>query len=280
MKAGRDSATLTRRLRFSPPYDWPAILAFFRARAIQGVEEVGADVYRRAVVCNGHPGVVEVGHEPATNSLVMTTHFLPARDVQSLRSRVGRVFDIAANSQTIHAHLSRDAALAPFVAARPGLRVPGGWSDLEIAVRAILGQQITVVAARQLAGRLVALCGDAIPAARRSSPALSHGFPSARQIIDADLEAIGMPAARRAALKSVAQAALENAGLFRSSRRDRADCRPSANGAWHRRVDGPVHRDARVTGTGCFSGNRRRSAARRRGGVWRAADAWRSAAPC
>ena len=82
-------------------------------------------------------------------------------------ARLRRVFDLAADPVPIAAHLAQDPALAPLVAARPGLRVPGAWDGFELAVRAVLGQQITVAAARGLAGTLVAAHGDAAGRARR-----------------------------------------------------------------------------------------------------------------
>lgn len=94
---------------------------------------------------------------------------------------------------------------------QPGLRTPGGWDAFEIAVRAILGQQISVAAARGLAARLVALCGQPIPLADRT---LTHAFPTAKQLAAADLSSLGMPAARRNALQSLARAAAAQPGLF------------------------------------------------------------------
>jgi AraC family transcriptional regulator of adaptative response / DNA-3-methyladenine glycosylase II len=213
VKSARAARSI-RRLRYTPPYDWPAILAFFRARAIEGVEEVDDEVYRRFVAIGRQLGTVEIRHEPARHSLVMTAHCLSRPAVESLRARARRVCDTAADLPAIHAHLSRDTALAPFVAGRPGLRVPGGWSGFEVAVRAILGQQITVVAARQLAGRLVALCGDALPPTRRSASSLCHAFPSPTRMLDANLDTIGMPSARRSALKALAETAATNPRLF------------------------------------------------------------------
>ena len=217
MTVTRAIAPLTRRLRYVAPYDWPAMLAFFQARAIDGVEHVADGVYRRAVSFDGDCGSVEVRHEPERNSLAITAWYPRATVMPAVLARARRVFDSAADVASIGRHLSRDARLAPVLAARPGLRVPGGWGDFEIAVRAILGQQITVVAARRLAGRLVALCGDAVPREFRARSCLSHLFPSPRQVLDADLGAIGMPGSRRAALKAMAHAALTRDGLFDSS---------------------------------------------------------------
>jgi len=125
-----------------------------------------------------------------------------------------RVFDVDADIETIGVHLSRDPFMAPLVALRPGLRVPGGWDGFELAVRAILGQQVTVHAARRLAGRLVALCGEALPT-DGLLPGLSHAFPSPERLAAAELGAMGMPAARLAGIKALAEAAIADRHLFR-----------------------------------------------------------------
>ena len=101
------------------------------------------------------------------------------------------------------------------MAQRPGLRAPGGWDGFEIAVRAVLGQQISVVAARRLAGQLVALHGRAVPKSFLHPPGLSHVFPNAKRLASAASIGLGMPAARSTALKAVAEAALADPNLFR-----------------------------------------------------------------
>ncbi len=124
------------------------------------------------------------------------------------------MFDLAADPVAIGTHLSRDPLLAPLVAVRPGLRVPGAWDGFELAVRAVLGQQITVSAATRLAGRLVAAFGEPIadPAAREQG--LTHMFPTPQQLVLADLAAVGMPNARRMALASLAAAVAADPMLF------------------------------------------------------------------
>jgi AraC family transcriptional regulator, regulatory protein of adaptative response / DNA-3-methyladenine glycosylase II len=206
---------VTLRLRYRPPYDWPAMIAFLAARAIPGVEEVAAARYRRTVVHDGRTGTVEVRPEPARNHLAVTVRFPCVRALPAILSRVRRVFDVGADIETIGAHLSRDPFLAPLVAQRPGLRAPGGWDGFELASRAILGQQVTVASARRLAGRLVALSGETLPAADQPFPALTHAFPSPERVLSVDLSPLGMPAARRAALTALAEAALADENLFR-----------------------------------------------------------------
>jgi len=128
---------------------------------------------------------------------------------------VRRLFDLGADIETIDEHLSRDPLLAPLVAQRPGLRAPGGWDGFELAVRAILGQQITVVAARRLGGQLVALHGAAVPARERIHASLSHVFPTAKRVASARALGLGMPGARQTALKALAEAVVADPNLFR-----------------------------------------------------------------
>jgi AraC family transcriptional regulator of adaptative response / DNA-3-methyladenine glycosylase II len=127
---------------------------------------------------------------------------------------VRRVFDLAADPALIGAHLSQDPALAPLVAARPGLRAPGAWDGFELGVRAILGQQITVAAAVGLAGKLAARYGAALPEPVPGFPELTRVFPSAERLAAAELSGLPMPRARSAALSSLAAAAAAKPGLF------------------------------------------------------------------
>lgn len=205
---------VTLRLRYRPPYDWPAMLAYLEARVIDGIEEVVGGIYRRTVANNGSLGTVEVRHEPARNNLAVTVRFPCVRSLPAILVRVRRVFDVGADIETIDSHLSRDPFLASLVAQRPGLRAPGGWDGFELAVRAILGQQVTVVAARKLASKLVALCGETLSTENRFSSKLTHAFPSPERVAGADLDAIGMPTARRTSLKALANAAMADPHLF------------------------------------------------------------------
>jgi AraC family transcriptional regulator of adaptative response / DNA-3-methyladenine glycosylase II len=113
---------------------------------------------------------------------------------------VRRLFDLDADPQRIAEHLGRDDALAPRLVRRPGLRIPGAWDGFETAVRAVLGQQVTVRGARTLAGRLAAAFGDPIDA----GAGLTRCFPPAERLVDADLTRIGLPARRAAAINRLA----------------------------------------------------------------------------
>lgn len=205
----QDGVTLS--LRYRPPYDWPAMLDFFTVRAIPGVEQVVGNVYWRNIAIDGRLGTIAVDHRPKQNSLRARIQFPDLRALPAIVRRIRRVFDLNADVAAIGAHLAQDTLLAPMIAARPGLRVPGGWDGFELAIRAILGQQITVVAARNLAEKLVALCGPALPSA---IPGLTHAFPAPGDILKADLGQLGMPGVRRQALTAMAEAALADPTLF------------------------------------------------------------------
>ena len=201
------------KLGYRPPYDWEAIVSFLRARAIPGIEAISSGRYARTIAIGDARGVLVV--EPAEeNCLRATVRFANLKNLPPIIARVRRVFDLAADPLAIGAHLSQDSLLAPLVAARPGLRVPGAWDGFELAVRAVLGQQITVAAATKLAGKLVLAFGETIadPAAREQG--LTHVFPTPRRLVHADLAVIGMPSARRMALASLAAAVLADPLIF------------------------------------------------------------------
>ena len=205
-------APVMLHMTYRLPYDWDAMLAYLSARAIDGMENVEHGIYRRTVSHEEAYGTVEVAHAPDRHALMATIRFPCVRALQSIVTCVRHLFDVEADVNTITSHLAKDQALAPLIASRPGLRTPGCWDGFELAVRAVLGQQISVEAARQLGSKLVLLCGD--PVRNASDSRLARIFPSARCVATVDLSRIGMPKARRATLKALAQAAVANPRLF------------------------------------------------------------------
>jgi AraC family transcriptional regulator of adaptative response / DNA-3-methyladenine glycosylase II len=205
---------VTVRLRYRPPYDWPAMLAYLRGRSVEGVERVLGDGYARTVVQDGKVGTVEVAHVPAWDSLAVTIRFPSVRALPAIVARVRSVFDLGADVVAIGAHLAQDPLLAPLIAERPGLRAPGAWEGFELAVRAVLGQQVSLEAGRQLAGKLARACGTPVPALENGDPSLTLTFPTAAQVAAADLGVLGMPNARRQALAALARAAIADPLLF------------------------------------------------------------------
>jgi AraC family transcriptional regulator of adaptative response / DNA-3-methyladenine glycosylase II len=197
-------------LRYLAPYDWPAMLEFLRRRAISGIEVVGSDCYTRTVQIDGVAGTVSVQRGDG-HALRVLVRFPKLSALPAIIARVRRVFDLAADPVAISSHLAKDATLAPLVRARPGLRVPGAWDGFELAIRAVLGQQITVTAAVRLAGRLVSEYGERIP---EPDGGLTHVFPQPEAVASADLTTLGMPRSRAAALSAVAAAAIADRHLF------------------------------------------------------------------
>jgi len=200
-------------LPYRPPYDGPAMLAFLRARAIPGVETVTRDGYARTIEIGGAHGTVAV-RPTALNALRATIQFPQLSALPTIVARLRRVFDLVADPEVIGAHLAEDPALAPLVAARPGLRVAGAWDGFELAVRALLGQQITVTAAVGLAGKLVATYGKPLTGAIRGFDGLTHVFPGPERLAEDDLSGLGLTRARAAALGSLARAVIADPELF------------------------------------------------------------------
>jgi AraC family transcriptional regulator of adaptative response / DNA-3-methyladenine glycosylase II len=201
-------------LRHHPPYDWAAMIEFLRQRAIAGIERVAVDRYVRSVQLEGLQGSVAV-ERGGGNALRVTVRFPKLSALPAIIARLRRVFDLGADPAAIAAHLGKDPILAPLVKARPGLRVPGSWDGFELAIRAVLGQQITVTAAARLAWRLVAAHGETLA---NADDGLTHVFPKPEALKSADLTSLGMPRSRAAALSAVAAAALADPRLFEANR--------------------------------------------------------------
>jgi AraC family transcriptional regulator of adaptative response / DNA-3-methyladenine glycosylase II len=156
-----------------------------------------------------------VRHRAERRDLAVTVRFPQVRALPVIIGRVRQLFDLGADVVAIGAHLARDPLLAPLVAARPGLRVPGGWDGFEVAARTLLCQQVTLTAGRQLAGQLVALCGPRVTiGASSDTDQLDRAFPTAAEVAAADLATLRMPRARQQALRELARAALADARLF------------------------------------------------------------------
>ena len=187
--AAPQAPTLSLRLPFHPPLDFEALLGFFAARTLPGIEEVREGSWRRTL----REGVLAV-RRGGEGHLVVEMPAAAAPQALQLVARVQRVFDLRADPRAIFEHLSRDAGLRPLL--RPGLRVPGAWDAFEMAVRAILGQQISVQRARAMADALVEAHGER----------LAHGrlFPSPAALAEVELR--GMPGLRARAIAELARA--------------------------------------------------------------------------
>jgi AraC family transcriptional regulator of adaptative response / DNA-3-methyladenine glycosylase II len=210
--AGEDGVRL--KLPYRAPYDWEALIGFLGARAIGGVEMVTPRRYARAITLEGETGLLAVTPDSGER-LDVVIHFPRLAALPAIIARVRRIFDLAADPGAIGEHLARDPDLAARVAIRPGLRVPGAWDGFELAVRAILGQQITVAAATALASRLAAEFGAPLSAdlAERET-GVTHAFPTPEALAGADLTRLPIPRSRSSALSSLARAALDEPTLF------------------------------------------------------------------
>ncbi|WP_019903853.1 AlkA N-terminal domain-containing protein [Methylobacterium sp. 77] len=207
----------TISLPYLPPYDWPATLAYFGGRAIPGVEVVTGETYARTVFLSGRCGTFSLAPGQGDVLVAAIDHPDPAI-VPQILARLRPMFDLDADPVVIAAALSRDPDLARLVAERPGLRVPGAWNGFELAVRAILGQQVSVNAATRLAGRLVSAFGEPL-APERAVAGLTHLFPTPGQLREAEVAAtLGMPGARGRAINALAAEAQANPRLFDGGR--------------------------------------------------------------
>ncbi len=185
------------RLALRPPYHCGWMLSYLAKRAIPGVERVQGDTWMRTLP----GGAVHV--QVLADALAVTLHGdLTKVRVADVLQRVRRVFDVSADGRVIDAHLGTDARLRAVVQRDPGLRVPGAWDGFEVAVRAVLGQQVSVAGATTLAARLVQRFGTATHAG-------GYLFPDAAALVNADVGALGMPESRGAAVRAVARAVLD-----------------------------------------------------------------------
>ena len=190
-------------LPFVEPYDWPRVLRFFSGRATRGVETVENGAYIRAIEWLGDAGTLSVKRHATKPALVVQIEGAASRHAQAIGRHLTRMFDLQADAPAIVAHLARDPWFAPLVRAVPGLRVPGAWSGFELVVRAIVGQQVSVKAASTIVGRLVERAG--LPIVDHPHADTAWRFPTPSALADVDLDKIGMPGKRVAALQGFAR---------------------------------------------------------------------------
>ena len=200
MRRGRvaDDGDIVVKLPYRKPFDYAGLLAFLKPRAIRGVEVVDGDEYRRTISFGGVHGVIRVHNSDGVLLLAVPRAF--THTLKPIVDRVRRLFDVFADPDTIAEDLSRDRMLRPLVRRWPGARVPGAWDSFELAVRAVVGQQVSVAAATTLMSRIAANHGTAI---ETDDPALTHVFPSAAVLREAKIE--GMPASRAETIRAVAR---------------------------------------------------------------------------
>ena len=182
------------KLAYHEPYDWNSLLRFLGPRAIPGVESPSPGAYSRTIRIGGARGEVSVTR--GEGHLIATIRIDDPAALGKVVERLRRIFDLRCTPDRIAAHLAKDPRLRPFLT--PGLRVPGAWDGFELAVRAVLGQQVTVKGATTLAGRLVARFGE--PFENRFL------FPEPATLAEEDIASIGLPVKRAETLRNLAAA--------------------------------------------------------------------------
>ena len=176
------------------------LLRFLAVRAVPGLEEATETTYRRSLQLDHGSGVAELGTDGCELRLD------DERDRPGALARCRRLLDLDADTARIDEELGRDPLLAPLVRRRPGLRVPRATDGFELAVRAVVGQQVTLAAARRIAGRLVALYGRPL---EEPAGAITHLFPTPAALTEADSLELRMPRGRANALPALARAVLD-----------------------------------------------------------------------
>jgi AraC family transcriptional regulator of adaptative response / DNA-3-methyladenine glycosylase II len=221
---GEGAATLALRLRYRPPLAAADLLAFLGARAVPGVEEWTDGRYRRVLELPHGPGVVALAPGARGEDHVhCELRLADLRDLAAAVQRCRRLLDLDADPVAVAEQLGGDPLLAPLVRGAPGRRVPGAVDGGELAVRAVLGQQISVAGARTLAGRLTAALGAPLP---ERDGALTHAFPSAEAIAATDPATLPLTRARAFGLVALCRALAERSlsldpGADRAAARER-----------------------------------------------------------
>ncbi|MCD6007612.1 AlkA N-terminal domain-containing protein [Halomonas sp. IOP_31] len=198
-RAATGGRGLTLQLAYRPPYAWERLCNFLAQRAVDGLEWVGDDHYGRCFAWQGAKGHFTARHEPQHHRFTVTLELDRLASLKAVVGNIRRVLDLDADSAAIEAHL---AQTAPGLKLVEGLRLPGIWSQFEAGIKAILGQQVSVAAARRLTQVLVDTLGE------REDEAASEGrrrFPEPAAIAASDLAFLGMPGARRDTLRRLAE---------------------------------------------------------------------------
>ena len=194
---------LAARLAYRPPLAIDTLLSFLGARAIPGVEHVDRTTYLRSIRTNdGHTAVIAATPHPTDHHIRLDVSSDRESGMEDLVEAARRIFDLDADPTAIDAALGTDPALRPLVRKTPGIRLPGSADGFELAVRAVIGQQVSVKGARTIAGRLAARFGT--PLERPIGP-LTHLFPSPEQLAELLTADLGMPASRAGTIRRIAR---------------------------------------------------------------------------
>ncbi len=207
MRAAPFDVSLTLATR--PPFDALHLCRFLSARAIPGVEIGDGVHYGRVLGSEAGPALILARAQADGPGLDVRFHLSGAAGLRAAIAQTRHIFDLDTDSGAVDMALARDPDLARRVEAHPGIRVPGGADVFEFAVRAVIGQQISVKGARTITGRLVERTGKALPPGLAGLvPGLTRGFPAPADIVDADLNGLGLTTRRVETLRGLAQAFL------------------------------------------------------------------------
>jgi AraC family transcriptional regulator of adaptative response / DNA-3-methyladenine glycosylase II len=203
------SATLAVNLPYRAPFNWDAMLEFFAHRAIPGVEAVSGKAYKRTISINDTHGVIEIQPAAKKGYLTLTLDGVATGSLFEVVQRTREIFDLDAPVAEIEKTLKKDRKLAALLKAHKGIRVPGAWDGFELAVRAILGQQISVAAATTLAGRIAKRYGGALKLDNQSpESSLATIFPTPVRLSRARFNDIGLVKSRAATIRSLSVAVI------------------------------------------------------------------------
>jgi AraC family transcriptional regulator, regulatory protein of adaptative response / DNA-3-methyladenine glycosylase II len=189
------------QLSYRPPYAWDCMIDFLKKRAIEGVELVEKNTYQRTIAHGDIYGWMKATHGEK-NKINIEFSFNKSANILDFVARLKNMFDLDADPMAIETILKKDKKLKPFLEPFKGLRIPGSWDGFELAVRAIVGQRISVKAARTILGKIVKTCGtehNLPPSAK-----LERFFPTPQAILTADLSKVGLPVTRAESLKALA----------------------------------------------------------------------------
>lgn len=203
------SSVVEIALPYQAPFDWAHMLNYLEVRSSPGVELIKGNSYRRAIKHQDSPGVLLVQPHPRRNALIARLEGAVHEHAAALTSPIRQMFDLDRNPGDLQAGFAEDPWLSQLVTEYPGIRVPGTWSVFELVVRTIVGQQVSVKGATTIMGRIIERAGM-----RLDLPSEQHlfwEFPTPIALADADLNGVGMPGRRIAAVQNFARAVANGA---------------------------------------------------------------------
>lgn len=212
-------AGIALRIPFQPPLDWQGTLGWLRSRAIGGVEQVSAHSYRRTVIIEGDPGVLEIS-PGGIDHLVLRAHLPHWKGLIHIAQRVRRIVNLDADVEAACRHLSPDPLVGSLASSHPGLRPPGAWDLFEAGVEAIVGEEASPADTAATMRRIAERYGTLVPGLRTLG--LDRTFPAPHDLVSADLDGLGLEHSRIIAIRRIARAAADDPALADPTRSTRS----------------------------------------------------------